>query len=339
MSRLVHFFRLGAPTAALVALFVPNAHADDAVAAAQSLFEQGRDLLRAGNFAQACPRLSESQRLDPAMGTLLALAMCHEGEGKLASAWAAFSRVADLAKREGHVEREQHARQRAAELKPRLSTLELAVSGRTRALEGVELTRNGRVLQPETWALTIPVDGGSHAIVVRAPGRKTFETTVVVARERDVVVVNIPDLPVETLTTPIASTPVVPPSGSERHASPQRTLSEAPSYSALEWTGVATAGAGLVALGVGGYFLFSALERKEAAKPFCDSQGCVEPGWGYHEIAERHGKWATGFGIGGAVLLAGGAALWFWGDAAEDSTRVSVAAGPRHAFIHVAHTF
>ena len=94
---------------ALVTPCVANAQQ----ALAESLFQQARDLLEQGKVAEACPKFAESQRLDPATGTLLGLALCHEQEGKLASAWAEFVEAQGMAKRDGQQKRQQFAKQKA----------------------------------------------------------------------------------------------------------------------------------------------------------------------------------------------------------------------------------
>src|SRR5271154_3787145 len=60
---------------------------------AETLFREGKELMAAKQFDAACPKLAESNRLDPGIGTLLALALCHEGEGRIASAWIEFTDV------------------------------------------------------------------------------------------------------------------------------------------------------------------------------------------------------------------------------------------------------
>src|SRR5689334_18551597 len=74
---------------------------------AQGLFEQGRTLMGAGRYEEACPKFAESERLDPAPGTLLNLAVCHEKEGKTATAWAEYNDVIAASRRDGNAERQR----------------------------------------------------------------------------------------------------------------------------------------------------------------------------------------------------------------------------------------
>ena len=78
-----------------------------------------------GDAHAACPKLTESLRLDRATGTLLALAMCHEVDGHLASAWTEYLEVIARAKRDGRPDREEAARQYAHALEARLSMLDI----------------------------------------------------------------------------------------------------------------------------------------------------------------------------------------------------------------------
>src|ERR1700683_67483 len=81
--------------------------------AAEALFSEGKERLRAGRFAEACTKLAESQQLSPGAGTLLNLADCYEKNGQTASAWTEFRASAALARTKGQTEREQTARDRA----------------------------------------------------------------------------------------------------------------------------------------------------------------------------------------------------------------------------------
>src|SRR5439155_15265716 len=65
---------------------VARADAEPA-AVAQALFEQARQDMKHGDYRAACPKLVESERIDPANGTLFNLMLCEEQLGKIASAW------------------------------------------------------------------------------------------------------------------------------------------------------------------------------------------------------------------------------------------------------------
>src|SRR4051794_36073101 len=59
-------------------------HAEGA-GAAEVMFAEGRRAMKQGDYATACAKFAESQRLEPGGGTLMNLAACHEKQGKTAT--------------------------------------------------------------------------------------------------------------------------------------------------------------------------------------------------------------------------------------------------------------
>jgi len=293
-------------------------------AAAEALFEQGVTLFDEGKLAEACPKLAESYRLDPATGTLLALALCHEREGKLASAWAELTEVEGRAQREGQADRRQLAHQKAEALRPRLSTLSVEVSEALAQRTDLEIRRDGTVLGRGAWNVPVPIDGGDHEVVVSAPGKKPWRRAVTIAAESahvGISVTALDDAPPEAVTPSVVSSAL----------RARRRAHGTQPWRALEWAGVGSAGAGVVALGVGGIFLANALQSKTDASPDCSGEFCSPAGLAARADAVREGNWATAFMLTGGLLVATGASLFAVGRvraAAHEEATLVVSAVP-----------
>src|SRR5262249_31988368 len=119
------------------------AQAFDPTAAAH-LFVEAKELMNAGQTAEACEKLEASLALDPGGGTLMQLAYCREVEGKLARSHARYQEALALAEREGNVRRVALAREHLAALGPRLGRMEIRVGPGVRALAGLEIRRDGQ---------------------------------------------------------------------------------------------------------------------------------------------------------------------------------------------------
>ena len=116
----------------------PHALGQDNKAAAEALFDDAKKLMAAKHYAEACPKFADSQRLDPGVGTLLNLGLCYKQNGQTASAWSSYREAASLARSEGQSDREDLARQEAANLEPQLTKLVIEVPKDTAAIAGLE---------------------------------------------------------------------------------------------------------------------------------------------------------------------------------------------------------
>ena len=181
----------------------------DRAALAQGLYDSAAELIKSGKFAEACPKLEESQRLDPAMGTQFFLAGCYEKTGRPTSAWSLFLEVAAGAKAAGNGVRETTARARAAALEPKLPRLRIVIPEATVALRGLEVSRDGATLKPVAYGAPIPVDLGDHVVRVKAPGKVPWETKVTVGEPAQKVEVAVP--PLEDAPASAVAPPSLPP--------------------------------------------------------------------------------------------------------------------------------
>nr|HMR07313.1 hypothetical protein [Polyangiaceae bacterium] len=101
-------------------------------AAAQAAFDDGKRLVEEGRLERACAKFAESQRLDPAGGTLLHLADCYDRAEKTASAFHTYGAALAQARKDGRGDREQAAKDRLERLGPRMSLIRIDVPSTSR---------------------------------------------------------------------------------------------------------------------------------------------------------------------------------------------------------------
>lgn len=300
------------PSAALAA--DPPKNGSDP-AAAQSLFYEARTLMQQNKFAEACPKLEESMRLDPGLGTQFNLADCNEHVGKITSAWAGFLDVAAQSKATNQPDREKLARKRAAALEPRLPKLVVEVSG---APQGLEVKRDGVLIGSAAWGTAIPVDPGGHKVTATAPGKQPWETSIQTAEGKTARVSvprDLPAAPVAAVPAGAHGAPAGPPPTAVSTVSPLDNAQSFPppvvenpgsTQRALGWI---VAGVGVAGVGVGAGFGLSSIGKRNESREHCVVDACDATGVDLRDEAIRNGNIATIATIAGGAAVAGGLIL------------------------------
>ncbi len=224
-------------------------------ALAEGLFQDGKKLMDEDRLQEACPKLAESQRVDPTVGTLLNLAVCHEKEGKTASAWAEFKEASALAASAGQQDRSQFADKRASELEARLTRLVLEVA---QAAPGMAITLNGKELSAAAATGTgIPVDPGTATIEARAPGKQPWSQQVTLDPGPSTPRVVIPPLADAAAQAQAMAAPAALPAPVVRPEAAKPGVTSSP----LRALGFVAGGVGLAGIGVGAVFGIMAIQE------------------------------------------------------------------------------
>jgi hypothetical protein len=262
-------------------------------ATAQALFEDALQLMGAHKFVEACPKLEESERLDPALGTRYRLSECEEAVGRLASAWAGFLEVADLAHAAGQADREKTARQRAAVIEPKLSRIRVVVDRPD--TPGLEVAHDHTVVGRGQWGTPVPIDPGTYTITATAPGKKPWRGSVTVVDTGATVSLTVPsldDVPPEPARPAPLSTPAAQPSP----PAPSH-LSTTEKVAGFGMIGVGAAG--LVTSGILGLV---ARSNYDGAGANCGASACNASGKSTIDSARQLANVATAVGVAGAVV-------------------------------------
>jgi hypothetical protein len=279
-------------------------------AAARALFDEALGDMKAGRWEVACPKLERGMLLDHGTGLRHNLALCYEHTKRPASAWVLFNEVAADAKAQGQTQRAQVARTHAAALEPLLSFLVVSVPSSS-LVPGLEVKRDGKLLDPPQWGRKVPVDPGTHVVDASATGRQSMRKEVGVDKEGTAFSVTVPLLP------PVAQTPPAAP--------PQAPKSELTTARKLA---LVAAGVGVVGVGLGSFFGLRAISKNNQSNDQgCTGDVCTPDAAQTRRDARTNGDISTvGFVIG-AAGLAGAVALWIYGKPAA-TPKTSLIPGP-----------
>jgi hypothetical protein len=272
---------------------------------AQALMREAKALMARRQYAAACPKIAESQRLAPSPKSLLELAICHEKEGKTATAYAEFRTVVQQAEWEGPKQAAKTAKEHIAELETKVShiTIKVPTSSET---DGLEVTMDGLPVTRGAWGLPQAVDPGRHEVSASGPGRERWSTTIRIMGDSEQQSVQVPP-PLSAARAAVAPETVAQkearaedPDYEMKHAASEDK--ETPKAS-KPIAGYLLVGAGLVSIGIGSFFGVRAIQYRHDSNDAC-ANGCSQEGVDLNNQA-KSAAWISNIGLGVGLVGVG----------------------------------
>jgi hypothetical protein len=277
-------------------------------ALAQELFDEARQLMAQEQYAPACAKLAQSQRLAPGGGTLLNLALCHEQLGRTATAWTEYNLALSQAIKDDRKDRQDIAHERIEALAPLLAHVSIDVDGS--ATDDMTVTIDDEPLARDAWRTEVPADPGDHHVQARATGRKSWQQTIHVDTSRTLHV-SVPPLEVEPSPSEVPSAP--PSEGPSVALRVSPSSPPTPPSTARRTASFIFMGAGVASVGIGTGFGIATLSNRDEANRLCPGTAPCASSAGLDASNRAHTyAWGADIGISvGILALAVGTYLLF----------------------------
>jgi hypothetical protein len=306
---------------------------EEQVQAARIPYREARELHRQGKVKEALEKALEAYRMASTPVTALEAGQLLVERGRLVEARDIVRSIAAFAVSPRESDKGREARQEAAALASTLDARipKIAIAS---APQGVDVALDGKPIvasDPPAW---LGVDPGAHSLVVRS-GDRPCATLAITLAEAEARTVDLREATAachrEGAVTATAESPapapppvVMPPSGAEVVPPPASAHHES-ARSGWRWTGLAVAGAGVAAIGVGGGIALAAKGAYDSVATECPPVGCSSSAYSVRESARSQADAATAVVVGGAIVAASGLLLFVLAPSASSS--IAVGAG------------
>jgi hypothetical protein len=300
---------------------------------ADAAFKRGRELLKAGKFADACIEFEHSQKLDPALGTEFNIAQCSEKTGKLARALELYR---GMAARDTNVDRKKIVTDAIPKLEARVPHLLVKVAapppGFALTIQPINSGLPPKALEANK---SIEIDFGEYAIVAKATGATDWTQNVRIDTEGKTTTLEPPFGKPAPQADPTKTAPLTTTTGTTALEAPDREPIDDPTppKSKRKLYGIIGMSVGGAALAGGAVFGFMARGKWSDAKEVCGGTTCTttadkERAQKLGDTAKSRATLSTIF-VGAGLVAAGvGVVLFVTAPSSESQTRIS--AHPTH---------